>query len=232
MGFYGAWSGVLPEILGPAPGTVNSTCAAIDIDDVEGESGEFTPLQIGWCQQTMNHVFTGSPTSPSLTIPPRALILSCASSFAGMLGSFSTIAGMAGGTLLGWFSMKPFLSQKLKSLVALCCFESALAFLFIALAVKPLSTLGHPVNFPSILLACCWSGFFRGGIDPLVFELSTEEAYPIPPGTVGSLLTMFCHMVMIGFLSVPVSIQNQGVMVSMAIIMTICLVTTNYHNQI
>jgi hypothetical protein len=62
----------------------------------------------------------------------------------------------------------------------------------------------------------------RGALDPLFFELGTELAFPIPPGTIGVVLTVWVHLVMILFLSVPSSIINKVTMMAMAVAMALC----------
>jgi hypothetical protein len=76
----------------------------------------------------------------------------------------------------------------------------------------------------------------RGALDPLFFELGTELAFPIPPGTIGIVLTVWVHLVMIFFLSVPSSAINKVTMLAMAVAMALCgwflaLVKEQYHRR-
>ena len=72
-----------------------------------------------------------------------------------------------------------------------------------------------PLSLPLQAISAL-AGLSRGGLDPLMFELSTELAFPVPSSTAGTLLTVFLHAVMILFLALPMAWLRAGAMLAMA----------------
>jgi len=168
MGVYGAWSGILPQVL------------------KSGGSG-----------------FTSTD--------------------AGTLGSVNTFAGIAGGVLAGYLADTKALSTRLRLVMMVLCAASFAAFAAFAFMVqRPQLGDGGMPSFVAIAAVSTLAGGFRGGLDPLFFELSTELAHPVPPGTVGGLLTMYVHLVMIAFLAIPSGVLDSAAMLSCAVTMLVC----------
>jgi hypothetical protein len=74
------------------------------------------------------------------------------------------------------------------------------------------------------VLMCGLAGFFRGGVDPLFFELAAELTHPRAAGLGGSVLTFFYHLLLVASLSVPSHILNKWTTTIMYASMGICLV--------
>jgi MFS family permease len=154
-----------------------------------------------------------------------------AASKASWLGFGNTIAGMVGGTVAGFLTDCPALAKRLRLVMVVLALAAAAAFLAPALALKPtqLFTMPYPAHvvlcafmsfmyryisrescsqfdslpLTSLTISGTLSGLFRGALDPLFFEMSTELAFVenVPAGTAGGALTVWCHAVMIIFLT-------------------------------
>jgi hypothetical protein len=72
-----------------------------------------------------------------------------------------------------------------------------------------------------LAVLCTAAGFFRGGLDPLYFELVAEEAYPIPAGTAGGVLTFFYHALLCVCLTMPPALLTRWLLVLMAVCMVV-----------
>ena len=120
---------------------------------------------------------------------------------ASWLGFGNTIAGMVGGTVAGFLTDCPALAKRLRLVMVVLALAAAAAFLAPALALKPTQLFTMP--YPAHVVLCTLSGLFRGALDPLFFEMSTELAFVenVPAGTAGGALTVWCHAVMIIFLT-------------------------------
>lgn len=142
----------------------------------------------------------------------------------GTLGSVNTFAGILGGLIVGWLCDRPRLRTSLHRVIVLLSGLSFLGFLFVALALKPIDL--HPfssITFGGLLAVCAFAGLTRGGLDPLFFELVAETAHPLPAGTAGSALTLFYHLILVVFLSIPPRILDSSTLAVMAGVMALCL---------
>ena len=120
---------------------------------------------------------------------------------ASWLGFGNTIAGMIGGAVAGFATDSPALARRLRLVMVTLALIAAAAFLVPALALHP--TQLFTMRYYGHLALCTASGLFRGALDPLFFEMSTELAFveKVPAGTAGGALTVWCHAVMIMFLT-------------------------------
>lgn len=141
----------------------------------------------------------------------------------GLLASLNTVGSIFGGFLLGWLSDKPPLCFRLKGAMMVLLLGAAIEFALLGLAFTPYSVFG-PLPYAIVVYVATLAGIFRGGLDPLFFELASEISYPASPGLLGSLITVACHMVMILFLSVPADILNRWASTALAVIMLAALV--------
>ena len=72
------------------------------------------------------------------------------------------------------------------------------------------------MSYGWLAVLCTAAGFFRGGLDPLYFELVAEEAHPIPAGTAGGVLTFFYHALLCVCLTLPPALLTRWLLVLMA----------------
>ena len=170
----------------------------------------------GGLQMAMYGGWSGVLT-PAMTSAPVFLTLE----EAGWLGTCNTLAGIAGGILTALLCDRPRFNRSLKQIMGLLCALSVLCFGAMALAVpNPFGFIlqpgGVPLSYGWLLALCTLAGFFRGGLDPLYFELVAEEAHPIPAGTAGGVLTFFYHVLLCVSLALPPTLLQHWLLVLMA----------------
>ena len=173
----------------------------------------------GGLQMAMYGGWSGVLTS-ALTSAPTNLSMKDA----GLLGTLNTLAGVLGGVLTALLCDTPRFNRSLKPIMLLLCALSAVCFGAMALAVpNPFNVIMHmpgtadkPISYPWLLALCTAAGFFRGGLDPLYFELVAEEAHPIPAGTGGGVLTFFYHALLCVCLTLPPELLTRWLLVLMA----------------
>jgi FLVCR family MFS transporter len=170
----------------------------------------------GGLQMAMYGGWSGVLT-PALTSSPVSLSMKQA----GLLGTLNTLAGMTGGVLTAMLCDTPRFNRSLKQIMTLLCTLSVLCFGVMAMAVpNPFGVIlrpgGSPLSYGWLALLCTAAGFFRGGLDPLYFELVAEEAHPIPAGTAGGVLTFFYHALLCVCLTLPPAFLTRWLLVLMA----------------
>ena len=101
---------------------------------------------------------------------------------------------------------------------------SGLFFVLFAFALWPYDIWPFSSwTFGVIVLVCGLAGFFRGGTDPLFFELAAELTHPRAAGLGGSVLTFFYHLLLVASLSVPASALNKWTTTLMFASMGVCI---------
>jgi hypothetical protein len=171
----------------------------------------------GGLQMAMYGGWSGVLT-PALTSAPVSLSMEQA----GLLGTLNTLAGICGGILTALLCDTPRFNRSLKPIMTVLCALSVLCFGAMALAVpNPFNYIlqmpgGGPLSYGWLALLCTAAGFFRGGLDPLYFELVAEEAHPIPAGTAGGVLTFFYHALLCVCLTLPPALLTRWLLVLMA----------------
>jgi MFS family permease len=147
---------------------------------------------------------------------------------AGVFGSVNTFAGIVGGLLAGLITDIPALRHRLKGTVQVLAVLSAGFFAVLAASVSPYqqAALSGALGFWGLLAVCGAAGLLRGGTDPLFFELSAEAVAPagVPAGAAGGVLTLWYHVILCAFLSVPPSFLQSYTMVGMAGLMLLSAV--------
>ena len=154
---------------------------------------------------------------------PSVLTPQYTDSQAGVLGALNTFAGIWGGLVLAHISDRPRFRRKLVGIVQILSIASATVFAVTAYTLPPLSwNVLSGMSFPALISVCTLAGFFRGGCDPLFFELSAESAYPNTAGTAGGVLTFWYHCLLVCMLSVPASLLQEWAPTAMAVCMVVC----------
>ena len=175
-------------------------------------------------------------------VPPSALSPVYTDSQAGVCGTVNTFAGIIGAVVLAAATDAPRLRVHLKACIAVLCGAAGVAFLLLALAVKPfrVPALAHALGYPGLIALFAIAGALRGaclcvcacallwlclrfhvcagGTDPLFFELCAEVASPlgVPPGTAGAILTFGYHVLLCVMLSLPAPFLDHWTFVAMA----------------
>lgn len=139
---------------------------------------------------------------------------------AGDMASVITFAGIAGGLLAGWLCDRRWLARRMKLVMVSLGTLASIPFAVSAFGTMPLSVFAADSTLLFVLFTA--AGLFRGGLDPLFFEMATEMAHPVPPGTIGSILTFGVHVALIVTLSVPSGNLNKWIFVVMAGTMVFC----------
>eukprot|EP00051_Salpingoeca_urceolata_P017692 m.243675 g.243675 ORF g.243675 m.243675 type:complete len:512 (+) comp19024_c1_seq3:79-1614(+) len=121
---------------------------------------------------------------------------------AGWLASANTFAGIVGGVLCGYVTDHPALARRLKAVMLVLCVITAILFGTFALTLPPFHVVNH-LPYSALMAIATTAGLFRGGLDPLFFELGTDITHPLGAGTVGASITVTCHVALIIALSVP-----------------------------
>ena len=170
----------------------------------------------GGLQMAMYGGWSGVLT-PALTSSPVSLSMKQV----GLLGTLNTLAGMSGGVLTAVLCDTPRFNRSLKQIMTVLCALSVLCFGAMALAVpNPFGFIlrpgGSTMSYGWLAVLCTAAGFFRGGLDPLYFELVAEEAHPIPAGTAGGVLTFFYHALLCVCLTLPPALLTRWLLVLMA----------------
>ena len=148
---------------------------------------------------------------------PSALSPTFTNTQAGVLGSFNTFAGIAGGLFFALLSDHVRLRRHLVSMVVVLGLASSVLFAIVAAFLPPVSWAALAgVSFPALVALCTLAGLLRGGCDPLFFELSAEAAHPATAATAGGVLTLWYHLVLVAMLSVPAGTLQAAVPVAMA----------------
>jgi len=110
---------------------------------------------------------------------------------AGWLGFSTTVAGIAGGLLVGILGDSLF-KRRFKLLLILLFFLCSLTFIWFTLSLpSPFANKSLiPQNEISIIASITIAGLFLGSTNPLFYELSAEMTYPVAEGSSAGLLTL------------------------------------------
>ena len=187
MGAYGSWSGTLTTVLNASSSSSSSSGGG----GGGGGGGNYSNSS----NNSLSPQFL--PLAAAVAAP------SFTSQQAGWVGFANTIANIVGGIAMGLaVGSSAKLARRLRRSMVGLCVASGAAFLALALALPPVDV--YSLSFGGVLAMSSLAGLFRGGIDPLFFEVSAELSFVVraPAGTAGTLLTATLHLVMIVLLTI------------------------------